>query len=366
MCQAGNGDRLAANTQDGFAIAAISKWSGGVVPGANLVISTQRVAGPQQSMDIRQLRYFVGVATAGSLTQAAEKLHVAQPALSQQILRLERELGESLMLRHSRGISLTEAGSKLLAHARFILEQLEQAQFDVADAGGLPRGTVRVGMPRSASDLFGIELLARARRAYPDLKIAVVDRLSEELNELLTSNELDLCLTFMRPEQSWVESEPMYTERLCLAVPPKLRAHRLRGRTVRFADLSRYPLALPTPRHGLRARVDRVAAEKGVALDVRFELDSVQLLGDAVAHNLACTILPFSSLVWQTRSAGVRVYIIAEPPIPRVLHLARSRRRPASKAVLAVRELVVQSMRDAVTAKGFADVYALPAALKRA
>ena len=328
--------------QDGFPIVAISKRSGKVASGANLVTSAQRVAGPQQSMDIRQLRYFVGVATAGSLTQAAEKLHVAQPALSQQILRLERELGESLMLRHSRGISLTEAGSKLLAHARFILDQLEQAQLDVADAGGLPRGTVRVGMPRSASDLFGIE----------------------ELNDLLAGNELDLCLTFARPEQGWVESEPMYTESLCLAVPPSLRAHRLRGRTVPFAELSRYPLALPTPRHGLRTVVDRVATEKGVPLDVCFELDSVQLLGDAVARNLACTILPFSSLVWQTRSARVRVYVIGDPPISRVLHLVRSRRRPASKAMLAVRELIVQSMRDAVTAKGFADFYALPAALK--
>lgn len=316
-------------------------------------------------MDIRQLRYFVGVATAGSLTQAAERLHVAQPALSQQILRLERELGEPLLLRHSRGISLTEAGSRLLAHARFILEQVEQAQLDVADAGGRPRGTVRVGMPRSASDLFGIELLARARHAYPELRIAVVDRLSEELNELLASNQLDLCLTFRRPEQGWIESEPIYTESLCLAVPPRLRGHKLRGRTVRFVDLLRYPLALPTPRHGLRSVVDRVAAEKGVALDVRFELDSVQLLCDAVARNLACTILPFSSLVGQTRGAGVRVYIIAEPPIPRVLHLVRSRRRPASRAVLAVRELIVQSMRDAVTAKGFADVYSLPAALKK-
>ncbi len=316
-------------------------------------------------MDIRQLRYFVGVATAGSLTQAAERLHVAQPALSQQILKLERELGEPLMLRHSRGISLTEAGSRLLEHARFILEQIEQAQLDVADAGGQPRGTVHVGMPRSASDLFGIELLSRARRAYPELRIAVVDRLSEELNELLASNELDLCLTFARPEHDRIESEPMYTENLCLAVPPRLRVRRLRGRTVRFEELSRYPLALPTARHGLRALVDRVAADKGVALDVRFELDSVQLLRDAVARNLACTILSFSSLVEQTRSAGVRVYVIAEPPICRALHLARSRRRPASRAVLAVRELIVQSMRDAVTAKGYADVYALPAALKR-
>jgi len=310
-------------------------------------------------MDIKQLRYFVGVATAGSLTQAAEKLHVAQPALSQQILKLERSLGERLMLRHSRGISLTEAGSRLLVHARFILEQIEQAQSDIADLNGQPRGAVRVGMPRSASDLFGIEVLVRARRLYPDLKISVIDRVSEELNQLLAENELDLCLTFARPEQSWVESEPLYTENLCLAVPPRLGPRKLRGRSVRFAQLRDYPLALPTVGHGLRALVDHAAAETGVALDVRFELDSVQLLCDAVARNLACTILPFGSLLEPTKSAGARVYLIKEPPVARVLHLVRSRRRPASKAVLAVRELLVQSARDRIADPVLSDFYEL-------
>jgi DNA-binding transcriptional LysR family regulator len=309
-------------------------------------------------MDIRQLRYFVGVATAGSLTQAAETLHVAQPALSQQIRKLERALGEQLMLRHSRGISLTEAGSRLLSHARFILEQLEQAQLDIAELSGQPRGIVRVGMPRSASDLFGIELLVRVRRLYPDLRVAVIDRVSEELNELLANNELDLCLTFVRPEQNGLDVEPLYTENLCLAVPPKLMPRRARRRrVVRFFQLCDYPLALPTVRHGLRALVDRIAAEQSIVLDVRFELDSVQLLCDAMVGNLACTILPFSSLLEPVKSAHARLCYIREPPIERVLHLVRSRRRPASRAVLAVRELLVQSYRERITVPGFPDFY---------
>lgn len=308
-------------------------------------------------MDIKQLRYFVGVATAGSLTQAAEKLHVAQPALSQQILKLERALGERLMLRHSRGISLTEAGARLLSHARFILEQIEQAHLDIADLNGQPRGAVRVGMPRGASDLFGIDMLVRARRLYPDLKIAVIDRVSEELIGLLADNQLDLCLTFVRPEHGWIESEPLYTEHLCFAVPPRLQSRTLRRHAVRFEQVSRYPLALPTIGHVLRTLVDRTAADKGIALDIRFEVDSVQLIRDAVARNLACTILPYCSLVEPIKSARVRVYRIGDPTIARVLHLLRSRRRPPSKAVSAVRELIIDSARDRIAAPRFCDVY---------
>ena len=84
---------------------------------------------------------------------------------------------------------------------------------------------------------------------------------------------------------------PAYTEKLCLAVPTRLRPRSVRRRSVQFAQLRRYPLALPTAGHGLRTLVDRIAAERNVALDVHFELDSVQLLRDVVVRNLACIIL---------------------------------------------------------------------------
>jgi LysR family nitrogen assimilation transcriptional regulator len=315
-------------------------------------------------MDIKQLRYFVGVATAGSLTQAAEKLHVAQPALSQQILKLERALGQPLMLRHARGISLTEAGSRLLAHARFILEHLEQAERDIAGLSGRPSGTVRVGMPRGASDLFGIEMLVRARQHYPDLKIVVLDRNSEELSGLLAENQLDLSLSFALPDQSWAESEALYTENLCFAVPPRLQRRNLGGRVVRFAQIAKSPLALPTVGHVLRTLVDGVAAQKSITLDIRFEIDSVQLIRDAVARNLACTILPFCSLIEPIKSARVRVYAITDPTIARMLYLVRSRRRPPSKAVLATRDLIVASIRDRIAAPRFCEVYEPAPALR--
>lgn len=345
------------STKDGFIIRARSKcygWLTDFVAFAPIRRNSPRL---QRLMDIRQLRYFVGVANAGSVTKAADTLHVAQPALSQQILKLESALGQRLMLRHSRGISLTEAGSRLLEHARFILEQVDKAEADVADLGGQPRGIVRVGMPRSASDLFGMEMLVRARRLYPDLRIAVVDRLSEELSQLLAHSELDLCLTFAVPEPGGVESQALYTENLCLAVPTRLRSRSARRRTVQFSQLSGFPLALPTVGHGLRTLVDRIAMERNVALDVRFELDSVQLLRDTVARNLACIILPVGSLLEQANSGSARILLIEGPPVARILYLVRSLRRPASKAVMAVRDVLMQSARGRIANPAFAGFY---------
>lgn len=310
-------------------------------------------------MEIKQLRYFVGIATAGSLTQAAEKLHVAQPALSQHILKLERTLGERLMIRHSRGISLTEAGQRFLAHARSILDQIEQTQLDIADLNRKPRGAVRVGMPRSASDMFGIEMLVKARRLYPDVKISVIDRPSDELNDMLADDQLDLCLTFANSEQNWRQSQPLYTENLCIAIPPRLQSRHLRGRAIRFRQIVDYPLALPTVGHSLRTLVDNVAMEMGLTLDIRFEIDAVQLLRAAVARNLACTVLPLSSLMEPTKGLRDRIYLIHEPNISRVLNIVSSRRRPASRAALAVRDLIIQCARSRISLPWCSGVYQL-------
>jgi LysR family transcriptional regulator, nitrogen assimilation regulatory protein len=310
-------------------------------------------------MEIKQLRYFVGIATAGSLTQAAEKLHVAQPALSQHILKLERALGERLMTRHSRGINLTEAGQRFLAHARSILEQIEQTQLDVADVNRKPRGAVRVGLPRSASDMFGIEMLIKARRLYPDVKISVIDRPSDELNEMLADNLLDLCLTFENAEESWRQSQPLYTENLCIAIPPRLKSRRVRGRTIKFRQIVDYPLALPTVGHSLRTLVDNVAMQMRLTLDIRFEIDAVQLLRATVTRNLACTILPLSSLMEPTKGLRNRIYVIQEPNIARVLNIVSSRRRPASRAVTAARDLIIQCARSRISLPWCSGVYQL-------
>ncbi|MGB7885666.1 MAG: LysR family transcriptional regulator, partial [Xanthobacteraceae bacterium] len=136
-------------------------------------------------MDFRQLKYFTMVAEAKSFTRAAELLRLAQPALSNQMLKLEEELQEQLFIRHSRGIELTGAGRRLLSHARTILHQVDVAMEDVRGARDEPEGLVRVGMPRSMGEILAVKLLQEAQRRAPAMSVRIVEHFSESLYVLL-------------------------------------------------------------------------------------------------------------------------------------------------------------------------------------
>jgi len=106
------------------------------------------------AMDVRQLRYFVEVVEAKSFTRAAERVHVAQPALGFQVRKLEDELGVTLLHRHSRGVDPTEAGRALLRHAHAVLRQIELARQELMDLSGPPRGAIALGITPTASALL--------------------------------------------------------------------------------------------------------------------------------------------------------------------------------------------------------------------
>jgi len=114
-------------------------------------------------MELRQLRYFVGISEAGSVLRASATLHVAQPALSQQISALEAELGARLFDRSSRGVTLTEAGKVFLEHARVVLADVERARMAVADSTVVPSGDVTVGLPTTVALVATVPVLQACR-----------------------------------------------------------------------------------------------------------------------------------------------------------------------------------------------------------
>ena len=120
-------------------------------------------------MDLRQLRYFVGIVQAGSLSRAADQLHVAQSAISHHLASLESELEKQLVTRGPKGILLTEAGSVLYRHAEAILRHVELAKLDATSALNEPAGRVSIGLPVAWTPLMGYELFARMRKAHPQV-----------------------------------------------------------------------------------------------------------------------------------------------------------------------------------------------------
>ena len=146
-------------------------------------------------MNLRRLKYFVKIVDIGSLTQAADVLHIAQPALSQQLATLEGELKQQLLIRTKRGVTPTEAGNILYMHAQTILRQCEQAQSAVNCAGEALTGQVSVGLALgSAASTLAANLLQAVREQHPRILLYLNENFTSTLSELVTEGRMDMAV----------------------------------------------------------------------------------------------------------------------------------------------------------------------------
>jgi DNA-binding transcriptional LysR family regulator len=188
-------------------------------------------------MDVRQLRYFVSIVDYGSLGKAAEKLFVAQPSLSQQMARLEEELGVSLLLRSNHGVTPTAEGDALYRHARLVLRQMEQLKQEVTKGAGSESGTVAVGLPTTMASVLAVPLFERIQDRYPGIRLQFFESMSGYLNELLANGRLDLAILFRESDTPGISALPVLddlsarrTRRRGLAAFQHLSARQARGR----------------------------------------------------------------------------------------------------------------------------------------
>ena len=148
-------------------------------------------------MNLRRLKYFVKIVDIGSLTQAADVLHIAQPALSQQIATLEGEFRQQLLVRTKRGVTPTEAGQILYRHAQIILRQFEQAQSDVNNTGESLSGQVSVGLaPGTAASALALPLLKAVRARHPAILLYLNENFGTMLSELVMNGRMDMAVLY--------------------------------------------------------------------------------------------------------------------------------------------------------------------------
>jgi len=145
-------------------------------------------------MNPKVLRYFVAVAELSSFTAAAEKLHVAQPAVSMAIQKLEQGFGLQLFHRQERRVSLTDEGRSFLPHARRILQAVADAELAMAELGGLQSGEVKVGIPGMLGSYYFPPLLMAFRHRYPRLQLSVMESGTRKLQQMLLGGELDIAV----------------------------------------------------------------------------------------------------------------------------------------------------------------------------
>lgn len=303
-------------------------------------------------MDIRQLRYFLGVLEAKSFTKAAESLYVAQPALGVQIRKLEQELGVSLLVRHSRGVAPTEAGAELAKHAETLLRDFERMRQSIVDIGDEPGGKVSLGVTTSVMHLLASDLVESCLRKYPNVLLNITEGMSRRLTEWITEDRLDVALTYFPPPDSNSDSKPLAEESLYFVVPsnhPAAAASEIALSEVLGYDLvfsSRWPSLFRPP-------LEQAANAKGVELRVVCEADSVSMIREMVRNGLGCAVLPYGAVRWEVKSKDLAALRIADPPITRTLYMTQSRKRTNSKALDSVCDEIQTIVADRIAAGSF-------------
>ena len=284
-------------------------------------------------MELRQLRYFIAVARRRHFTAAAEALHVAQPALSQQIRQLERELGIELLDRTGRRVRPTAAGEAFLVRAERVLAEVASAQAEMAEFAGLVRGRVVVGALPSLAEHQLPALVAGFHARHPGLELVLREENTAELLALVAAGEVDLALVHQAPGDAAGRTapltlEPLFTEDLVAVVAP---GHPLAGRgALPLAALRDEPFILSKAGSVIRDTILAACAAAGFAPRVAFESGGQATVRALAAVGLGVAILPRSEAA--AGGAALAVLDLAPPRLTRTVALtwATDRYRPAA------------------------------------
>jgi LysR family nitrogen assimilation transcriptional regulator len=293
-------------------------------------------------MEMRQLKYFVGVAEVSSFTKAAAILGIAQPALSRQIRELETELGVALLIRNGRGAVLTDAGAKFLSRAKMLLDDAERAVHEIRSLRGQPMGMVSIGMPPSIGTILSTPTIVRVRQLYPEIQLQLTEGYSGHIHEWLLSGRLDVGVLYIPEQRNSDENfDILATEQLyLLGAPAVLERHLKRVRSVSFSEMLKLPLILPARPHAIRRLMDEVAAKKHVELALATEVNAFLAVRDLVVRGHGVTILPVSNVLAELNSGELKAISIGDPQLVQTVGLMTSTHHGPSLATTTVTRVI--------------------------
>jgi DNA-binding transcriptional LysR family regulator len=288
-------------------------------------------------MELRHLRTIAAVARHGSFTKAAEELYLAQSAISQQIRRLEAELGVEVFRRTSRRVELTAEGRVILGYAQRVLAEVDGLQSELEELTGLLRGQLRIGgvYPTGPYDLFG--MLADFRAAHPGVAIHMVEDTQDGVLAALEADDLDCAFSALNPDALGNEfaATLLWEDEIVVALPP---AHRLCGRKqVTFEELAAEDLIAYRENSALRRRLEHTMADRGLEPRNAFICTEMAAVRGLASKGLGVAVMPRS--IAEQPGPPVELRPIGPErltwPIALVWRAAR-RQSPAGKAFLKV------------------------------
>lgn len=303
--------------------------------GADRVVSRQDKN--PAALNFRQLSYFLALAEHGSISAAANALNMAQPSLSENIAKLERQLDAKLAIRGARGIQMTEAGMTLAKRGQEILRSVDQMIEEIRQISGEPRGSVSVGLTPSLSILLSVPLLETIHNDFPQVRLHIAEAMSGNILEWITSDRLDVGCVYEISDTAPLSFEPILTEELFLVTAPdnwpgELGPDGVALEPIPAAKLQELPLVLTSQSHGARKLQEKFARSIGVNLNVVAEIDSLTHIIEMVSRASAYTILSHGAVIRQVAAGALAMVPIEEPTIRRTAYLVRARSRPVTRA----------------------------------
>jgi LysR family nitrogen assimilation transcriptional regulator len=293
-------------------------------------------------MDIKKLDYFVHVADLRSFTKAASLLSVAQSALSHQVRQLETELDQPLLYRNGRGVTPTDAGRRLLAHARGILLQVRRAHEELSVTRDATVGHVIFGMPPSIARLLTVPLIKSFGNSYPEGTLSVIEAMSAPIVEWLVEGRIDIGLVYNPAPLPSVESRPLQEQEMFL-ISNKAAGKGRQSKSVQLRELPRYPLIIPSRSNANRMLIEAKLAHLGLKPQIRFEIDGIAPILDLVHEGYGHAVLPLNSLRGLTFGRNFTVRPIFKPKLSIQLSLVTSAERPTTPLARGSLSLIQQT-----------------------
>lgn len=290
-------------------------------------------------MEFRQIHYFISLFEEGTVTRAAHRLNIVQPALSMQIAKLEEQIGQQLFERTKQGMVPTAVARQMYRLFLPIMREFTNAEAQLRNSDGAIRGHVNIGLIASITEGVLSETLIGFSNKYPDVGVKVADGYTDTLIDWVAGGQLDAAIVNKPRRPLALDIEHIMDEEMVLvtsaasrtAVPPQLTLRQLCS-----LDL---PLVLPTREHGLRSNIDSFAQSENVELMPKFEVDSLVTTVNLVEQTHLATILPRIAVHRQLSAGMLRAHSIVAPRlVRRVVSVAHPRRplNPATKMFLAM------------------------------
>lgn len=280
-------------------------------------------------MEMHQLRYVVALARTGNFSRAAEECHVSQPSLSQQVQKLEDELGERLFDRLNRETRLTAAGQLFVPRAVRILAEAEDARREAQEVGSLLRGRLSVGVLPTLAPYLLPPVVAEFSQRFPGVELIVEEDTTAQLVKQVSSYDLDCALVSPPLVDERIEWDELFSEELRVALPP---GHELtRKRLLRLEDLVGEPFIVMKEGHCLGDQVLRFCDRREVRPRIQFRSAQLETIQSLVCAGLGVSLIP-AMATRMDRAEQPEYRSLSGPRPERKVAMAHLRQRPLSRA----------------------------------